>query len=170
MTKTIRATKTMKVTKTMRKAILTMGLPASGKSTTLNNTVNINEYKLIDPDIIKQSHPDYDPKKPQLVHAWSQTETKKVFNSTVEEGTSLIVDGTGTDVVKMRNYINALRKGGYMVQLFYCKVSLETAIDRNSKRERTVPQDIIMKKYDSINEAFDVLSGLVDKVTVVNND
>lgn len=155
----------------MKKAILTMGLPASGKSTVVKNRFNADgRYSVVDPDDFKMSHPDYDPKNPSVLHAWSQVETEKMIFSLLGQGKDMIIDGTGTNVEKMYKYITLLQGQGYFVELVYVQVSLETSIKRNFERDRTVPEELIREKAATIVYAFELISPKVNKVTVINNE
>ncbi|GCD12597.1 AAA family ATPase [Clostridium tagluense] len=155
----------------MKKAILTMGLPASGKSTVLNNLGFLNgDYTNIDPDLIKAEKLDYDPKQPQVYHSWSQVETKKRIAMAIIEEKNIIIDGTGTNTEKMAKYIRDLQVEGYEVTLLYVKVSLKTSLERNSKRERNVPEEIIREKFETMAISFEILSSMGDIIKVVDNN
>ncbi len=157
-------------TENIKKAILTMGLPGAGKSYILKKEININEYILIDPDEIKKEHPDYNPKDPQITHEWSKRIADLRTLEAIANNQNIIIDGTGTNVEKMYKKVSELKANGYEVTLLYVKVRLETAIKRNANRERVVPQEVILEKYDTITYAYEILSGIASKVKVVNND
>lgn len=154
----------------MKKAVLTMGLPGAGKSYVLNENYDLNNFVLIDPDEIKKEQHDYDPKRPEVYHEWSKKEAKIRTQIAIYNQQNIIIDGTGTNVEKMYKQIKDLQIEGYEVELLYVKVKLQTSLERNAKRERTVPQNIIFEKYETITYAFEILSGIADIVTVINND
>jgi len=148
-----------------------MGLPASGKSTVIRNCYNFdNQFKNIDPDQFKESHPDYNPKDPHALHAWSQIETEKAFFLYMGQGVDLIIDGTGTNVEKMYKYVSLLQGQGYFVELIYVTVTLETSLKRNALRNRNVPENIVREKAATISYAFELIAPKVDKVTVIDNN
>lgn len=154
----------------MKKAIMTMGLPGAGKSYTLNNNYDVTGYTVIDPDEIKKEKADYDDKKPSVYHEWSKKEAKARIARAMANGENLVIDGTGTNVEKMYKQITELQANGYTVEILYVKVKLETAIERNSKRARTVPVEIIHEKFETISTAYEILSSIANKATVINND
>lgn len=155
----------------MKKATFTMGLPGAGKSTVLETLGYYNgEYTIIDPDSIKQEKEDYDPKQPQIYHTWSQEQAKKRFMLAIVEDKNIVVDGTGTSVERYAKQIKELKLNGYEITLLYVRVKLETSLLRNSKRERVVPESVIMEKFETIEIAFDILSSMVNEIKVVNND
>ena len=154
----------------MKKAILTMGLPAAGKTTVINNEYDITNYNLIDPDEIKQEKTDYDPKNPQKYHAWSKIEAEIRTLRAIQNGENIIIDGTGTSAEKMYGKIQRLQTEGYEVTLLYVKVTLKTALARNAARERNVDETIILKKAQIITTSFEILSTLADNVKIIKND
>lgn len=147
-----------------------MGLPGAGKSYTLNNNYDVTGYTIIDPDEIKKEKADYDDKKPSVYHEWSKKEAKARIARAMANDENLVIDGTGTNVEKMYKQITELQANGYTVEILYVKVKLETAIERNSKRARTVPVEIIHEKFETISTAYEILSSIANKATVINND
>lgn len=155
-----------------KKAILTMGLPAAGKSTILRKNYKdfVDNSVIIDPDIEKKKHPDYDPKNPQEIHQWSKKQAKKTMMKAIVEDKDMIIDGTGTNLEKMVKYIQDLHGAGYEIELVYVRVSLKTSLKRNRERERVVPEEIIREKAEYITGTFEVLSERVDILSVYNNE
>jgi len=155
----------------MKRAVITMGLPASGKSTGLKMTVeNLKQYIILDSDKIKESHPMYDPKNPEDLHEWSKWELEKRIVETVENGSNLIIDTTGTNIEKMFRYLKMLKSNGYIVTLLYMEVSKETSIKRNALRERNVPSRIINEKAEVIDFSWNALKDYFDYSVKINND
>jgi predicted kinase len=151
-------------------AIMTMGLPGSGKSTVLNQLPNIAEFAIVDPDMIKATHPDYDPKNPGALHVWSKKVAAAQLATAIANNENVVVDGTGTNVEAMVRNITDLQAAGYFVEVLYVQVSLATAIYRNANRDRVVPVEIIREKAEVITTAADIVARYADKMTVVNND
>lgn len=155
----------------MKKATFTMGLPGAGKSTVLETLNYYNgDFTIIDPDAIKAEKLDYDPKQPQVYHTWSQEQAKKRFMQAIIDNKNIVVDGTGTSVERYAKQIKELKINGYEVTLLYVKVSLNTSLERNSQRERVVPKNVILEKFETIEIAYELLSSMVDIIKVVNND
>jgi len=155
---------------TKRKALFTMGLPGAGKSTVASKRYNINELAVVDPDIFKESHPDYDPKDPGALHEWSSKQAEHYFSALLFEGSEdIMVDGTGTNAEKMIRRINQAKAAGYEVELLYVSVPLRVALERNANRERVVPESILREKALDISTAFEIVAPYADSVVVVNN-
>lgn len=155
--------------KTAKTAILTMGLPGSGKSTSLAKKFDVSQYTIIDPDTFKKNHPDYDPKNPSALHSYSKIEADKLLNATIAKGDNLILDGTGCNAEKLVQVTKDLQVNGYDVTLFYVIVPVKIAIERNAKRERTVPVEIILEKAQVIETSFEIVSRYADKIELYHN-
>lgn len=153
----------------MATLFLTAGLTGAGKTTVLKN-LGLSNLATANSDKFIESHPDYDPKKPELLHEWAKKENQKLIYKYMAEGLSFIIDGTGTNVERYAKYINDAKELGYKVELIYVKVKLETALQRNAKRERTVPAEVIYKKAGVIDQAVKAISLMCDKTTTINND
>ena len=153
----------------MATLILTAGLTGAGKSTYLK-LKGLDKMPIANSDAFLESHPDYNPKKPELLHEWAKKENQKLIYSYLSKDESFIIDGTGTNVERYAKYINDARELGYKIELHYVKVSLQTAIERNAKRARTVPATVIYKKADVIDGTVKAISQMCDKFEIYNND
>lgn len=151
-----------------KKLVIMAGLPGSGKS-----YIRAKEYaglEVVDCDEIKKSLKGYDPKNPMIVHEESKILEAQEIYKKLGNGESFVYDTTATNWAKLVKMIADCKAIGYSVELCYVKVSLKTAIERNSKRERTVPESIIKEKASLLPVALDVLSSYVDTYKIVNND
>ena len=150
--------------------IFSMGMPAAGKSTIINAKYGAS-HKIIDCDKFKVLHPDYDPKKPELVHAWSSNECAKAFEAAIDSGLGCyVIDGTGSNAEKLVYQIRRARRAGFVTRLVYVQCSLETSLQRNARRERTVPESVILDKAQLIQTSFDIVSQYVDLIEIIDND
>lgn len=162
-------TNTTAAQNTAAEMVFTMGLPAAGKSYTAARLYPT--HTAIDPDAVKESHPDYDPKNPAALHAWSQEVTEAIFAEAIRTGAgSFVVDGTGTNAEKMVRRINQAREAGFSVTLLYVTCDLETSLRRNAERTRVVPESIIRSKALDVATSFEIVSQYVDAVRVVENN
>lgn len=152
-------------------AIYTMGLPGSGKSTVANQRMDLASMVVVDPDAHKAAHPDYDPKDPQALHAWSNEQAEAQYEAALADGTQdIFVDGTGTNAEKLVRRMQQARAAGYEIEVLYVRVALETAIERNANRERVVPEHVVRSKARDISVAFEIATQHADRVVVVDND
>ena len=152
-----------------RFAIFTMGLPAAGKSTYVATVYP--DSVVIDPDAIKEAHPEYDPKKPQELHAYSKEISEKRFaEALMNPVSSLVVDGTGTNAEKLVRRIEQARDAGYHITLAYVKCTLKTSLRRNAARPRVVPEHIIKEKARDVSTSFTLVSPYADEIVVIDTD
>ncbi len=62
----------------------------------------------------------------------------------------IVIDGTGRDFKKIKNQAEALMGLGYDVSMVFVNTSLEVAKARNLKRERKVPEEIVVKAWKDV--------------------
>ena len=149
--------------------IFTMGLPGAGKSTVTNRM--FPEAQVIDPDAIKEAHPDYDPKNAAALHAYSKEIAEEKFAAALAQGEGEnLLDGTGTNVEVLVGNIRRAQAAGFVTKLVFVTVSLETALIRNAARERNVPENIVREKAATIYTAFEIAAKEANEVEVVWND
>jgi len=151
-------------------AIFMMGLPAAGKSTYVEENLDLVNFVRVDADLVKETHPDYDPKNPAPLHNWSKVESARILEEAYAAGKNVIVDGTGTSAEKMVARIKRAQKLGYATKLIFIKVKLETSLKRNAARPRIVPTPIILEKAETVLTSFEIVSNYADTVKVVDND
>tara|TARA_R110002126_G_scaffold93089_2_gene220732 strand:+ start:8473 stop:8958 length:486 start_codon:yes stop_codon:yes gene_type:complete len=160
-------TNTNNITPTL---IITAGLPGAGKSTTISKS-QFASLPVVDPDTEKEGMKGYDPKNITLeIHQESKIIARKKHLSHLSKGDSFIVDGTGTNVDKYIQFINEAKELGYKVVLFYVEVSTKTSIERNAKRSRSVPVEVILEKSSIIGQSTKMIGSICDEFITVNND
>lgn len=143
------------------------GLPGSGKSTWIKN--NERYALIVSADDIKESHPSYDPKKPQELHQWSVDEAEKRFQKLVSESCSNIVfDGGGINNSYNKRLAKIAMDYGYKIKLVVMNVPAEVCINRNNARERNVPVEAIVEKAVMFNKCLAGLIPYTDEVIYVN--
>ncbi|MCY3803497.1 MAG: zeta toxin family protein [Gammaproteobacteria bacterium] len=152
----------------MKQLILMMGGPASGKSYIRGRM--FGEMMAIDSDTIKREHPDYDERVPSMeIHSWSSSLASQRAEDAIESGESFVFDGTGSTAEKYVKLIKRAHRAGYRTRLVYVACDLQTALERNRERSRTVPEAIVIEKHASIADSFEIVSRYAQDVQVVNN-
>jgi predicted kinase len=150
--------------------VFMMGLPAAGKSTVASARFSAT-HTTIDPDAIKESHPQYNPERACDVHEWSMEEAEKRFQQALlTKDTNFIFDGTGTNAESMVRRMTLAKAAGFSVTLFYVKCTIQTSIRREKLRARRVPQFVIREKARSISTSFALIAPYADTITVVDNN
>ena len=59
----------------------------------------------------------------------------------------MVIDGTGRDYDKIANQKAILQQLGYDCYMIFVNTSLEVALERNKRRERSVPEYITRKSH-----------------------
>jgi predicted kinase len=75
------------------------------------------------------------------------------------------VDATNLSIHERRQWIKMAKSFGYEVQAVFFDVPLEVCLDRNSKRDRSVSEDIMRKMAEKLKPP--VFEEGFDKITVV---
>lgn len=148
--------------------VFTMGVPGAGKSTWLRK--NLPNYRNIGADEAKRFHPDYNSKRPDLVHDWSKNIGEQWFNKALGLKSGLwAIDGTGANLEKIVYRIEAAKNVGFFTVLAYIECDLETALMRNAFRTRTIPDEIVLEKERTIDAGFQSAAFKSDYVISVQN-
>ena len=74
----------------------------------------------------------------------------------------MIIDGTGHNYAKLKKEKDQLTKMGYDCYMVFVNTSLKVAKERNKKRERRLPEDILVKSWKDVQKnlgAFQSLFG-----------
>ena len=150
--------------------VFSMGLPAAGKSWWIENNL-AGTHTVIDPDAIKETHPNFDPTNTQALHAWSQDVVEEIWSQALDmaEG-NWVVDGTGTNAEKMVRRFNEAKEAGFRVELVFVKCTLATSLARNAARARNVPENVIRQKALDIHTSFALVAPHADRVVEIDND
>jgi predicted ABC-type ATPase len=165
-------------------AVLTVGGPATGKSTIVNERINQKDFVVVDPDDLKASIPEYNlavNRNAKNAAAMAHDESSALADSLVEAAVAarknVIIDGTGKNLDKYVNSINAFKQAGYSVIVMGTHVDLPTALDRVEKRAdctgRWVPSDVVkeiskkvpcnIKKISEAADEFVLFTTMTDK-------
>ena len=99
--------------------------------------------------------------------------TKKKYDNYVEGRLGMVIDGTGKDYGKITTDASNLKQIGYDVHMIFVNTSLDVALERNAKRPRSVPEDIVKKSWNQVQQnigAFQTYFGNKNFIIVDNND
>lgn len=149
------------------KAVFLMGGPAAGKGHV--RAERFASLPVVDCDLWKQRHPDYDPKNPAALHEWSSTMCTKEFFARLGGDETFVYDGTGTNAERYADWMIKAKSAGFDIQLVYVRCPLSVALVRNANRKRVVPEWVVRGSHEVIETSFKLLAPLADVVTVVEN-
>lgn len=150
----------------MKKLIIMQGLPASGKSTFRKSF--FSHFEVVDCDELKKTIKGYDEKNPHRVHAKSKILEKAKLYQILNDGFSFVYDSTSTNIEKILMLIDEAKGLGYSITLAKVEIPLEVAIERNAKRERVVPKNVIIEKNEMMKYAHDVIKNYVDEILLID--
>ena len=158
-------------------AILTGGLPGSGKSTFIKNHTDwMQSDKLfkIDADEIRAKLPEYEGWNASQTHEETQDITRRLLRKVGIGGCSydILYDGTMNKVRKYDELIDMLRAEGYDIYILFMHVpkdvSMSRAMGRYQRSGRYVPRFVIEEGAKAGLSAFNRLKKKVDGYVLVD--
>ena len=99
--------------------------------------------------------------------------TAKMQKNFVAGRLGLIIDGTGAEYGKIEIQKKMLQQLGYDTYMIFVNTSLDTAIERNNKRDRKLPLDIVKVNWNNVQSnigKFQRLFGMKNFIVVDNNN
>ena len=98
--------------------------------------------------------------------------TKSRRDNYVEGRIGLIIDGTGKDYDKIASQSKDLRQLGYDTHMIFVNTSLDTALQRNAERTRSVPDSIVVNSWNEVQSNIGSFSQHFREnfIVVDNND
>ena len=163
------------------KAFFLAGGPGSGKSYVVRKTTGGTGLKIVNSDDafekylkdagISMKMSTNDPRRDE-VRDKAKRITKARQANYVEGRIGLIIDGTGKDYDKIAKQSIQLRQLGYDTHMIFVNTSLDTALARNAKRDRTVPESIVVKSWNNVQSNIGKFSQHFRQnfIVVDNND
>lgn len=139
----------------------------------------------VNADEIKKQIPEYkemiesgNKKKEELaawyVHEESSILTRQITATALSRGYNIVIDGTASNINRMKSEISRARKKGYEINGHYINTSIENAlkanIERSKETKRFVPVADLIEAHVKVSANFERISSLFDYVEVVNND
>ena len=164
------------------KAFFLAGGPGSGKSYVVKRGTGGLGLKIVNSDDAFEKYikdaglsmkmPKSEEEPREILRQRSKTITKKKLDNYVEGRLGLIIDGTGKDYDKIATQATGLKQLGYDVHMIFVNTSLETALQRNAKRDRTVPRSVATKSWKTVQNNMGKFSQYFRQnfVVVDNND
>ena len=163
------------------KAVFLAGGPGSGKSFVVGKTSLIAlGFRLINSDDafekgLKKAGLTMDPEdifsaQGQAVRAKAKAITGRKMEIALKGRNGIVIDGTGKDYAKIKKQVDMLRSVGYAVHMIFVNTDLETALDRNKMRPRSLPDDKVKKMWNDVQKNIGKFQGLFrNRLTIVDN-
>jgi cytidylate kinase len=145
------------------KAVFLAGGPGSGKSFVARNLLVNTGLRTINSDDIYEflaKKDDIDLKDPDQVYSDKGQDvrnrakelTGKRQDMYLKGKLGLIIDGTGKDVEKISKTKAGLEGLGYDTMLIFVNTSEEVALDRNSQRDRRLPDNEVTTMWKKVQD------------------
>ena len=164
------------------KAFFLAGGPGSGKSFVARNVFTGTGLKLVNSDIVLEnslkkaglslSMPDEEQYFRDILRTRAKAIVDNQIDLYVKGRLGLVIDATGRDYNIISRQFSALQLLGYDCYMVFVNTSLEVALERNSKRERVVPEYITRTSWQGVQNnigRFQNLFGLANFVVVDNS-
>jgi|TARA_R110002153_G_scaffold136298_1_gene286173 predicted kinase len=164
------------------KAFFLAGGPGSGKSYVVRRTTGGLGMKIVNSDdafekLLKDAGlslkmPPEEEAPRDVARGRAKKLTKARQKSYVDGRLGLIIDGTGKDYEKIAYQARELQQLGYDTHMIFVNTSLDTALERNSKRARSVPESLVVKSWNDVQQNIGKFSQLFRRnfIVVDNND
>ena len=164
------------------KAFFLAGGPGSGKSYVVRKTTGGTGLKVVNSDdafekLLKDANlslkmPPEEKEPRDMVRSRAKEITKSRRDNYVEGRIGLIIDGTGKDYDKIASQSKDLRQLGYDTHMIFVNTSLDTALQRNAERPRSVPDSIVVKSWNEVQSNIGAFSQHFREnfIVVDNND
>ena len=155
------------------KAVFLAGGPGSGKSFIVGKTgLPALGYRVVNSDDafeaamrkagLKMSPENIFSVQGQELRGRAKELTGKKEQLYIQGRLGLVIDGTGKDVEKVKKQIAQVKKLGYDVAMIFVNTDLETALERNRQRERSLPDAEVETYWKDVQKnvgAFQQLFG-----------
>ena len=164
------------------KAFFLAGGPGSGKSYVVRKTTGGTGLQTVNSDDaferyleaagLSKKMPSSEEKPRDVERARAKKVTKARQEGYIEGRLGLIIDGTGKDYDKIAAQSIKLKQLGYDTHMIFVNTSLDTALERNAKRDRSVPESLAIKSWREVQGNIGKFSQHFRRnfVVVDNND
>jgi len=164
------------------KAFFLAGGPGSGKSFVSRNVFTGTGLKFVNSDTFFEKSlrdagltltlPDSEQYFRDMLRTRAKAKAESQVSLYVKGRLGLVIDATGRDYNVIHNQANQLKQLGYDCYMIFVNTSLKVAMERNSKRERVVPEYITRTSWQSVQNnigRFQNFFGMENFIVVDNN-
>ena len=164
------------------KAFFLAGGPGSGKSFVTSTAFAGSGLKVVNSDIaferglkkanLSLSMPDEETYFRNIIRGRAKALTISQLDKYVDGRLGLVIDSTGRDYDMIARHHNMLQQMGYDCYMVFVNTSLEVALARNARRERSIPEYITTNSWNGVQSnmgKFQRLFGMSNFIVVDNN-
>jgi len=175
------------------KCVFSAGGPGSGKSRVVsdifgiakNLTLSSTGLKLVNSDItfeklltkndidsdLTKLPPDEFKKitstEPDSLRSKAKATQQSLLSQYIKGRLGIIIDGTGEDFKKIKDKKELFEGLGYDCMMVFVNTSLESALQRNAKRKRKIPEDIVKQLWQNAQNNIGKYQALFGKNFVI---
>ena len=159
------------------KAFFLAGGPGSGKSYVVRYTTGGTGLRVVNSDDVfekylkdaglslKMPPEEWDENQKQRKRAKKVTAARQA--NYIAGRIGMVIDGTGKEYDKIREQKANLEALGYDCHMIFVNTSVEVALERNEKRERTVPEDVAILSWKAVQGNIGKFSQLFKGTMVI---
>ena len=164
------------------KAFFLAGGPGSGKTFVTASAFGGTGLKVINSDAafenaLKKNNlslkmPDSETEARDMLRARAKATSGKILDMAIMGRLGMVIDGTGRDYDKIKYQVGLLQQLGYDCYMVFVNSTLEVALMRNAQRERTIPELITKRSWETVQSnigKFQNLFGRSSMIIVDNN-
>jgi shikimate kinase len=164
------------------KAFFLAGGPGSGKSFVSRNVFTGTGLKFVNSDTfferslknagLSLTLPDEEQYFRDMLRTQAKARAENQASLYVQGRLGLVIDSTGRDYNVIHNQASQLKQLGYDCYMIFVNTSLEVALERNSKRERVVPEYITRTSWQGVQNnigKFQNFFGMENFIVVDNS-
>ena len=164
------------------KAFFLAGGPGSGKTFVTSSAFSGSGLKVVNSDVaferglkkanLSLSMPDEETYFRNIIRNRAKALTISQLDKYVDGRLGLVIDSTGRDYDMIARHHNMLQQMGYDCYMVFVNTSLEVALARNARRERTIPEYITTNSWNGVQSnigKFQRLFGMNNFLVVDNN-
>ena len=164
------------------KAFFLAGGPGSGKTFVTSSAFSGSGLKVVNSDVaferglkkanLSLSMPDEETYFRNIIRNRAKALTISQLDKYVDGRLGLVIDSTGRDYDMIARHHNMLQQMGYDCYMVFVNTSLEVALARNARRERSIPEYITTNSWNGVQSnmgRFQRLFGMSNFIVVDNN-
>ena len=162
------------------KAFFLAGGPGSGKSYVVRKTTGGTGLRVVNSDpafekLLKDAGLSLkmsgeDPRRDE-VRGKAKVIAKKIGKNYIEGRIGLIIDGTGKKYDGIAKQKAELESLGYDCYMIFVNTSIDVALQRNTKRDRVVPESIVISSWKSVQNNIGKFNNLFKNgMIIVDNN
>ena len=164
------------------KAFFLAGGPGSGKTFVTRGAFGGTGLRVINSDqafenALKKNNlslkmPDSESEARDMLRARAKATSDKTLDLSIKGRLGMVIDGTGRDYDKINLQTSLLKQLGYDCYMIFVNTSLDVALERNRRRERTVPEYITRNSWTKVQSnigRFQNLFGMENMIVVDNS-